>query len=85
MTALGKTVRIVFLDGQERTFTNALVDLETAGWLHITRLQVQEGPISGVAEPVAGYRLEALKGWEYVEGEPGQQTEPSLRGENNPE
>jgi hypothetical protein len=53
--------------GQERTFTNALVDRDTEGWLHITRLEVQEGPISGVADPIAGYRLEVLKGWEYVE------------------
>lgn len=67
MAAPGKTIRIVFLDGQERTFTNALIDLETEGWLHITRLEVQEGPISGVAVPIAGYRLEALKGWEHVE------------------
>lgn len=69
MATLGNTVRILFVDGQERTFTNALVDRETEGWLHVTRLQVEEGPLSGVAEPIAGYRLEALKGWEYVEGE----------------
>ena len=66
MTALGKTIRIVFLDGQERTFTNVLVDQETVGWLFITR--IQESPIiSGVAAPIAGYRLQTLKGWEYVE------------------
>jgi hypothetical protein len=67
MAALSKTIRILFLDGQERTFTNALVDRETEGWLHITRLEVEEGPISGKADAIAGYRLEALKGWEYVE------------------
>jgi hypothetical protein len=43
MAALGKTIRILFLDGQERTFPNALVDQETAGWLYITRLEVEEG------------------------------------------
>jgi hypothetical protein len=68
MATFGNTVRVLFLDGQEQTFVRALVDRETAGWLHIIRLQVQEGPLSGVAEPIAGYRLEALKGWEYVEG-----------------
>lgn len=73
MATFGNTVRVLFLDGQEQTFVQALVDRETAGWLHITRLQVQEGPLSGVAEPIAGYRLEALKGWEYVE-EPEQKT-----------
>ena len=73
MTKFGNTVRVLFLDGREQTFAQALVDRETAGWLHITRLQVQEGPLSGVAEPIAGYRLEALKGWEYVE-EPEQES-----------
>jgi hypothetical protein len=67
MADLGKTVRILFLDGQEQLFSNALVDRDTEGWLHIARLQVEEGPISGVAELIAGYRLEALKGWEYME------------------
>jgi hypothetical protein len=31
MAELGKTVRVLFQDGQERTFTNVLVDQETAG------------------------------------------------------
>jgi len=82
MATLGNTIRVLFLDGQERTFSQALVDREMTGWLHIARLQVGlEGPLSGVAEPIAGYRLEALKGWEYVE-EPGEdtQTDPSLGG-----
>jgi hypothetical protein len=39
MAARGNTVRIVFLDGQERTFTRVLVDQKTAGWLFLTRLQ----------------------------------------------
>jgi hypothetical protein len=66
MQTCGKTVRILFLDGQERTFTHVLVDQETAGWLFITR--IQESPIiSGVAAPIAAYRLKTLKGWEYVD------------------
>jgi hypothetical protein len=69
MAELGKTIRLLFLDGQERTFTNALLDKDTQGWLYITRLQFDEGPISGIAEPIAGFRLEALKGWEYVQGQ----------------
>jgi hypothetical protein len=81
MADLGKTVRVLFLDGQEQLFSNALVDRETEGWLHITRLQVEEGPISGVAEPIAGYRLEALKGWEYVDSKgEDRQTDTSLTG-----
>jgi hypothetical protein len=81
MAAPGKTVRILFLDGQERTFPNAMVDREVDGWLHITRLEVQEGLISGIAQPIAGYRLEALKGWEYVEGAgEDTQTDTSLSG-----
>lgn len=83
MATFGNTIRVLFLDGKERTFSQALVDREMNGWLHISRLQVQEGPLSGVAEPIAGYRLEALKGWEYVvdtgEGE-DTQTDPSLSG-----
>jgi hypothetical protein len=54
MAAPGKTVRILFLDGQERTFPNVMVDREVDGWLHITRLEVQEGLISGIAQPIAG-------------------------------
>jgi hypothetical protein len=79
MAELGKTVRVLFQDGQERTFTNALVDQETAGWLFITR--IQESPIiSGVAAPIAGYRLQTLKGWEYVET--GQLTDTSMHEES---
>jgi hypothetical protein len=66
MDPLGKTVRIRFLDGQERTFPHVLVDQDTAGWLFLTRMQAS--PIlSGVAAPIAGYRLATLQGWEYVE------------------
>jgi hypothetical protein len=63
----GKTVRILFLNGQSRTFTNVETDTTTEGWLHITRLEVREAPISGVAQPIAVYRLDALVGWEYEE------------------
>ena len=81
MAEFGKTVRVLFLDGQERTFTNASVDLDKDGWLHITRLQIEDGPISGIAEPIAGYRREALKGWEYVEGKgEDTQTDTSVSG-----
>jgi hypothetical protein len=66
MAELSRTVRIMFLDGQERLFTDASIDMSTEGWLHVTRLQ--EGPMmSGIAEAIAAYRLEALKGWEYVD------------------
>jgi hypothetical protein len=66
MEPLGKTVRILFPDGQERTFTHVIVDQDTAGWLFLTR--IQESPIiSGVAAPIAAYWLETLKGWEYVD------------------
>jgi hypothetical protein len=79
MAALGKTVRVLFQDGQERTFTNVLVDQETAGWLFITR--IQESPIiSGVAAPIAGYRLQTPKGWAYVVA--GQLTDTSINGES---
>jgi hypothetical protein len=81
MAGYGQTVRILFLDGQERLFTKALVDLDKEGWLHITHLQVKDGPISGIAEPIAGYRREALKGWEYVEGKgEDTQTDTSVSG-----
>jgi hypothetical protein len=69
MEEIGETIRILFLDGQERTFANASLDTSTAGWLSITRLELQAAPLSGIAKPIAGYRLEALKGWEYVGGE----------------
>jgi hypothetical protein len=66
--ARGKTVRILFQDGQERTFTQVVVDQETAGWLFLTR--IQESPIiSGVAAPVAAYRVQTLQRWEYVDAE----------------
>jgi hypothetical protein len=67
MTELGKTVRILFPDGHERVFYNASIDMSVDGWLQVTRLDVQEAPLSGVAEPIAGYRLDALLGWEYAE------------------
>lgn len=68
MAARGKTVRILFQDGQERTFTQVVVDQETAGWLFLTR--IQESPIiSGVPAPVAAYRLQTLQRWEYVDAE----------------
>lgn len=66
MAALGRTVRIRFLDGQERTFAHVRVDQDVAGWLFLTRMQAS--PIlSGVPAPIAGYRLQTLNGWEYVE------------------
>jgi hypothetical protein len=66
MEPLGKTVRILFLDGQERTFPHVLVDQNTAGWLFLIRMQ--ESPIiSGVAAPIARYWLATLQGWEYVD------------------
>ena len=69
MAALGRTVRLHFLDGQERTFTHVRVDQDIAGWLFLTRMQT--GPIlSGVPAPVAGYRLQMLTGWEYVDTDP---------------
>ena len=61
-----KTVHIIFPDGHERVFHNASIDASVDGWLHVVRLELQEAPLSGVAEPIAGYRLEALLGWEYV-------------------
>jgi hypothetical protein len=69
MTESGKTVHILFLNGQKRTFTNVAIDTTTEGWLYVTRLELQEAPISGVVEPIAGYRLDALAGWEYAEAE----------------
>jgi len=67
MAESGQTVRILFLDGQECLFTNMSLDYETAGWLYIIRLDVDSAPLSGIVAPIAGYRLEALKGWEYVQ------------------
>ena len=53
MAALGRTVRIRFLDGQERTFPHVRVDQDVAGWLFLTRIQAS--PIlSGVPAPIAG-------------------------------
>ena len=37
MEELGKTVRILFQNGEERTFTHVVVDEETAGWLMLIR------------------------------------------------
>jgi hypothetical protein len=62
-----KTVRILFPDGHERIFHHASIDTSVDGWLHVVRLEVQEAPLSGVVEPIAGYRLDALLGWEYVQ------------------
>ena len=68
MAALGRTVRIRFLDGQERTFSHVRVDQDTVGWLFLTR--IQDSPIiSGVPAPIAGYRLQTLKGWEYMDSD----------------
>ena len=36
--------------------------------------------ISGVAAPIAAYRLQTLKSWEYVET--GQQTDTAMSREN---
>jgi len=69
MKTRSKTVRVLFPDGQERTFTKVVVDQKTAGWLFLIR--IQDSPIiSGVLGPVAGYRLKKLKGWEYVDTDP---------------
>ena len=67
MAESGRTVRILFPDGHERVFHNASIETNVEGWLHVVRLEVQEAPLSGVAEPIAGYRLDALLGWESVE------------------
>jgi hypothetical protein len=67
MAESGKTVRILFPDGHERVFHNASIETDVEGWLHVVRLEIEEAPLSGVAEPIAGYRLDALLGWEYVE------------------
>jgi hypothetical protein len=64
----GKNVTVLLANGTTRRFTNASVDTTTEGWLYITRLEVDVAPLSGVAEPIAGYRLDAIVGWEY-EGE----------------
>ena len=65
MAERGRTVRILFLDGQERTFTNVHVDQKTAGWLFLTRVQ-KSAIISGVPAPIGAYRLQTLQKWEYV-------------------
>lgn len=62
-----KTLHILFRDGKFRTFTNVSLDTTQEGWLYITHLEVQEAPLSGIVEPLAGYRLDALVGWEYEE------------------
>jgi hypothetical protein len=67
MAESGKTVRILFPDGHERIFYNAIIDTSVEGWLHVTRLEVHDAALSGITEPIAGYLLDALLGWEYVE------------------
>ena len=57
------------LNGMQRTFTNVAIDTNAEGWLYITRLEVHEASISGIVEPIAGFRLAALVGWEYAEAE----------------
>jgi hypothetical protein len=76
MADTSKTVHILFPDGHERIFYNASVDTSAEGWLYVTRLELREAPLSGVVEPIAGYRLDALLGWEYVE--PDEQIRPSV-------
>jgi hypothetical protein len=55
--------------GRNAHCTNAAIDTSTEGWLYVTRLELQEAPISGVVEPMAGYRLDALTSWAYVEAD----------------
>ena len=78
MKELGKTVRILFQNGEERTFTHVVVDEETAGWLMLIRRQ-KSPIISGVPAPVAAYRLQTLKRWEYVDTETSR-SDPSTEG-----
>ena len=52
MAESGQTVRILFLDGQERLFTNMSLDYETAGWLYVMRLDVDSAPLSGIVAPL---------------------------------
>jgi hypothetical protein len=60
-----KTVNVLLLNGTTRKYTNASVDTTTEGWLYVNRLDVEEAPLSGITEPIAAYRLEAIIGWEY--------------------
>ena len=78
MEELGKTVRILFQNGEERTFTHVVVDEETAGWLMLIRQQ-KTPIISGVPAPVAAYRLQTLERWEYVDTETSR-SDPSTEG-----
>ena len=71
MVILGRTVRIRFLDGQERPFPHVIVDQNTAGWLFLTCMQASP-IISGVPAPIAAYWLEAVQDWEYVDTDPSQ-------------
>jgi hypothetical protein len=69
MKTRSTTVRVLFPDGQERTFTKVVVDQKTAGWLFLIR--IQDSPIIPWGRgPIAGYRLKKLKGWEYVDTDP---------------
>jgi hypothetical protein len=62
----GRTVPILFPDGQERTLPPRVVDQDTAGWLVLARMQ--ESPmLSGVVAPMAAYRLVALQSWASVD------------------
>ena len=38
MAESGKTVRILFPDGHERVFHNAIIETSVEGWLHVVRL-----------------------------------------------
>jgi hypothetical protein len=66
MNTRSTTVRVLFPDGQARTFTNVVVDQTTAGWLFLMRMH--DSPIIAWGRgPIAGYRLKKLKRWEYVD------------------
>jgi hypothetical protein len=65
----GKTVHILLLNGNIRTFTNVAIDTTTEGWLYVTRLAAHRAAISGIEEQIAGYRLDALAGWEYEDAD----------------
>ena len=66
MKTRSTTVRVLFPDGQARTFTKVVVDQKTPGWLFLIR--IQDSPIIAWGRgPIAGYRLQKLKRWEYVD------------------
>jgi hypothetical protein len=57
MAELGKTVHVLFQDGQEGTFTHVLVDQETAGWLFIPKgRRVSSGPQVGMCPVILAAR-----------------------------